>query len=199
MRNKLSISPRMFFREPLHRCQLQECHGACCAYGVWIDLHEKESIEENAEIIASCMDPTEYAAGDWFIGDIEDDSFTTRGKVIHTRLVDRFTPFERKSCIFLRSDHKCALQVASMELGKHHWFLKPFYCVLHPLDLNDNDQITVDQTKILLEEEKSCLRYSIELNAPIIIFEDELRYILGDKKFEEGLIAAKASWSSEAD
>jgi hypothetical protein len=26
-----------------------------------------------------------------------------------------------------------------------------------------------------------------------------LRYILGDKKFEEGLIAAKASWSSEAD
>jgi hypothetical protein len=99
----------------------------------------------------------------------------------------------------LRTDHKCALQVASEKSGRHPWFLKPFYCVLHPLDLNDNSEITLDQTKILLEEEKSCLRYSEKLNAPIEIFEDELRYLLGDQSFQEGLLAARTSWKSKTD
>ena len=199
MREQLSISPRMFLRESLQRCKLPDCHGACCAYGVWVDLQEKEVIDEFGEIILSCMDPTEYKLRDWFLSDIEDDSYTHRGRVMHTRLVDRIMPFKRTTCIFLRTDHKCALQVASEKLGRHPWFLKPFYCVLHPLDLNDNSQITLDQTNILLEEEKSCLRFSEKLNAPIEIFEDELRYLLGDQVFQKGLLAAKTGWRSETD
>lgn len=199
MQYQLSISPRMFLRETLQRCELHECRGACCAYGVWVDLQEKKVFEEHRELIQSCMDISEYEPGDWFFGEIENDSFTISGRVIHTRLVNRTNPFQRKTCIFLRTDHKCALQVASGKLGKHHWFLKPFYCVLHPLDLNDNEQITLDQTNILLEEEKSCLRYSEYLNAPIEIFEEELRFLLGDQKFQEGLIAAKKSWDSRTD
>ena len=199
MQYQLTISPRMYLRETLQRCKLHECHGACCAYGVWVDLKEKKIIEEQKELIQSCMDISEYGPGDWFSGEIENDSFTISGNVIHTRLVTRTVPFQRKTCIFLRTDHKCALQVASEKLGKHHWFLKPFYCVLHPLDLNDNEQITLDQTKILLEEEKSCLRYTEILHAPIEIFEEELRYILGDQKFQEGLLTAKKSWQLETD
>jgi len=199
MPDQLSISPRMFLREPLQRCELQNCHGACCAYGVWVDLREKEIIYEYGESIQSCMDTSEYKQEDWFLGEIENDSYTISGKVIHTRLVDRTMPFERKTCIFLRTDHKCALQVASEKLGRHPWFLKPFYCVLHPLDLNENEQITLDQTKILLEEEKSCLRYSEKLHAPIEIFEEELRYLLGGQKFQEGLTAAKTIWKSKTE
>lgn len=189
----------MFLRETLQRCKLQECHGACCAFGVWVDLQEKKNFEDHKELIQSCMDTSEYEPGDWFLDEIENDSYTISGRVIHTRLVNRTSPFQRKTCIFLRSDHKCALQVASEKLGEHHWFLKPFYCVLHPLDLNDNEQITLDDTKILLEEEKSCLRYSENLNAPIEIFEKELRYLLGDQKYQEGLLAAKTGWRSETD
>jgi hypothetical protein len=187
MNESLTISPRMFIPETLQRCQLSECHGACCAFGVWIDLQEKEKINEFADIVQSCMDPTNYDQGNWFLGEIEVDSFTLSGKVIHSRLVTRNLPFKRKTCIFLRTDHKCALQVASEKLGRHPWFLKPFYCVLHPLDLNDNGQITLDDTKFLLEEVRSCLRYSERLNAPIEIFEEELRFLLGDSKYLDSL------------
>lgn len=199
MPESLTISPRMFILENLQRCKLHECHGACCAFGVWIDLQEKEKIAEYAEIIQSCMDPTKYGLGDWFLSEIEMDSFTLSGNVIHTRLVSRNRPFKRLTCIFLRIDHKCALQVASEKLGKHPWFLKPFYCVLHPLDLNDNEQITLDHTRILLEEEKSCLRYSEQATAPIEIFEDELRFLLGDSTYVESLGLAKKSWQLKSD
>jgi hypothetical protein len=199
MPETLTISPRMFIPEKLQRCKLHECHGACCAFGVWIDLLEKQNIDENAELVQSCMDPTKYDRGDWFLGEIEMDSFTLSGKVIHTRLVRRNRPFKRQTCIFLRTDHKCALQVASEKLGRHPWFLKPFYCVLHPIDLNDNGQVTLDHTKILLEEEKSCLRYSEQLNAPIDIFEDELRYLLGDSTFQDSLRLAQQNWKSKSD
>ncbi len=189
----------MFVRETLQRCKLDDCHGACCTYGVWVDLQEKKNIEEHKELIQSCMDITEHKAGDWFVGEIEHDSYTISGSVIHTRLANRISPFPRKTCIFLRIDHKCALQVASEKLEQHHWFLKPFYCILHPLDLNDNDQITLDETNILLNEEKSCLRYSENLSAPIEIFEEELRYLLGDQKFQDSLLIAKNSWQSKPD
>jgi len=194
MPEPLTISPRMFIPETLQRCKLQECHGTCCAFGVWIDLQEKDRINEFAEIVQSCMDPTKFDQGDWFLSEIEMDSFTLSGRVIHTRLVSRKHPFKRNTCIFLRSDHKCALQVASEKLGRHPWFLKPFYCVLHPLDLNDNGQITLDHTKILLEEERSCLRYSEKLNSPIEIFEEELRFLLGDSTYLGSLSLAKHTW-----
>jgi len=199
MPETLTISPRMFIPEKLQRCKLHECHGACCAFGVWIDLLEKQKIDENAELVQFCMDPTKYDRGDWFLGEIEMDSFTLSGKVIHTRLVSRNRPFKRQTCIFLRSDHKCALQVASEKLGRHPWFLKPFYCVLHPIDLNDNGQVTLDHTKILLEEEKSCLRYSEQVNAPIEIFEDELRYLLGDSTYQDSLRLAQQNWQLKTD
>lgn len=199
MPETLTISPRMFIPEKLQRCKLHECHGACCAFGVWIDLLEKQKIDENAELVQSCMDPTKYVRGDWFLGEIEMDSFTLSGKVIHTRIVNRNRPFKRQTCIFLRMDHKCALQVASEKSGRHPWFLKPFYCVLHPIDLNDNGQVTLDHTKILLEEEKSCLRYSEHLNAPIEIFEDELRYLLGDSTYQDSLRLAQQNWKSKSD
>jgi len=199
MADSLTLSPRMYKPEKLQRCILHDCCGACCEYGVWIDLLEKEKIYENAEEIQACMDPTKYDLADWFLSEIEEDSFTLSGKVLHTRLVSRDHPFKRQTCIFLRMDHKCALQVASEKLGKHPWFLKPFYCVLHPLDLNDNGQVTLDQTKIIVEEVKSCLRYSEMLHAPIEIFEDELRFLLGDSIYEKSLSLAKQNWQLKSD
>ena len=199
MTDSLTISPRMFNSEKLQRCKLHECHGACCTFGVWIDLLEKERIGEFSEIVQSCMDPSTFDRGNWYLSEIEEDSFTLSGKVIHTRVVKRNRPFKRQTCIFLRSDHKCALQVASEKLGKHPWFLKPFYCVLHPLDLNDNGQVTLDQTKIILDEEKSCLRYSERLNTPIEIFEDELRYLWGDSTYQESERSAKQTRQLKSD
>lgn len=195
MAELLNISKRLFEREPMVRCKLNTCFGTCCSYGVWVDLAEKEKIKENFSVIQSYMDSDAGSIEDWFETDIEDDSFTETGKVIHTKIVSRSQPFQRTTCIFVRKDHKCALQVASEQLGKHHWYLKPFYCVLHPLDIDENDQISLDETQQLLSEEKSCLRVSEDLNSPLLIFEEELRYLLGDHKFLNALDQAKQIWN----
>ena len=174
----------MFLPENMKRCELHACHGACCAFGVWIDLNEKQRIQENSEIVKSCMDLDSGEIDDWFDLKQEEDPFTESGWVVHSKIVRRDNPIARKTCVFLRNDHKCALQVASKLLGKHHWYLKPFYCILHPMDLSREGEITLDETHTLLVEEKSCLRYSSEIQTPIEIFEEELRYLLGDDIFE---------------
>jgi len=197
MYKSLAISPRMLSRDPLQRCTLNDCHGACCEFGVWVDLLEKEKIINHADLIQSCMDLPKLDPNQWFLNEVEDDSFTDSGQVIHTRLVKRNQPFRRKTCVFQRYDHKCALQVASEILGEHQWFLKPFYCVLHPMDLNDNDQITLDETSVLENEKRSCLRHSQIINTPLEIFEEELRYLLGDDVFLKALNTSKMMGDSD--
>lgn len=186
-----TISERMLLPEMMKRCELHACHGACCTFGVWIDLKEKQRIQENSGIVKSCLDLDSGDFDNWFNLKQEEDPFTETGWVVHSKIVHRNDPFARKTCIFLRNDHKCALQVASQLLEKHHWYLKPFYCILHPMDLNPEGEITLDKPQTLLGEEKSCLRYDSEKQTPIEIFEEELRYLLGDDIFEGYLRKAR--------
>ncbi len=199
MESKLSISTRMYRKEPLKRCVLTNCSGVCCTYGVWIDLAEKEEIFTHQAVIEACMDPNSGGFDEWFEREVEDDPFTKSGMVVHSKVVTRRKPFFRNTCIFQRKDHKCALQVASGEIGKEAWYLKPFYCVLHPMDINDGGEITLDETKLIVEEEKSCLRYSNTPLSPIEIFEEELRYLLGDQLYFEKLANAQNQWFSKTD
>ena len=193
-----TIASRMFHKEKLKRCMLHKCHGVCCTYGVWIDLGEKQKILENVKAVQSCMDQNSIDFDDWFEGEIENDPYTETGLVIHSKVIERDMPFLRKTCVFLRPDHKCALQVASQKIGKHSWYLKPFYCILHPMDINQDGEITLDETKIIEEEPKSCLRVSDTYSAPIEIFEEELRYLLGDSKYLEYLALAQKIWTSKS-
>jgi len=193
-----TIAKRMFHKEKLKRCILHKCHGVCCTYGVWIDLEEKQRILENFKVVQSCMDQKFLDFDDWFVGQVENDPYTESGVVIHSKLIERDIPFSRKTCVFLRPDHKCALQVASKIIGKHPWYLKPFYCILHPMDINQDGEITLDETKIIKEEPKSCLRVSDIYSAPIEIFEEELRYLLGDSRYLEYLSQAQKIWISKS-
>lgn len=198
MGSQLSISTRMYLKEPLKRCILTNCSGVCCTYGVWIDLAEKEEIFTHHDVIESCMDPNSGGFDEWFEQQVEDDPFTRTRKVVHSKVVIRKKPIFRKTCIFQRADHKCALQVASEVVGKDPWHLKPFYCVLHPMDINDAGEITLDETEIIIEEEKSCLRFSDAPLSPIEIFEEELRYLLGDQPYIEKLKIAQKQWLSKS-
>jgi hypothetical protein len=193
------LSARMFRKESLIRCVLNNCHGTCCSYGVWIDLHEKEKILENSDVIITSMDNFTESFENWFEETPERDLYTESGWVIHSKLIQRSKPFYRNTCIFIRDDHKCALQVASEKLGKHPWTLKPFYCILHPMDLNTDGEITLDETEIILKEPKSCLRPSTKSYAPIEIFEEELRYLLGDYSYNHYLGQAQILWDLKPD
>jgi Fe-S-cluster containining protein len=181
---KFEINPRLMRSELMKRCKLHKCEGACCIYGVWADINEVDRIISFADLIISEMPSGWKNPQDWFVGSEEKDEQSDSGKVIHSRIVDQPRHYGGKACVFLRNDHKCALQSAALRAGMHAWEFKPFYCVLHPLDLDEQGRITLEETSLLLDEPGSCLR-SANVQIPLLdTFEPELRYFLGDKEFE---------------
>lgn len=184
------INPRLLKSEPMRRCTLGECHAACCLYGVWIDRLEARDIRENATLIAPHLEAENRDPGDWFDGREEPDENATSGWTLHSTVLPDPEHYGGTACIFLRKDHLCGLQVAAEAHGMHPWRFKPFYCILHPLDFDEEGRITLDETGAMLEEPGSCLRPS-EHRAPLIeTFAPELRYLLGEKAYQR-LLQAK--------
>jgi hypothetical protein len=144
-----------------------------------------EDILAHSAMIAPFMPPGTENPVDWFASYQDHDEFSPSKLVVHTAVETQPEHYGGTACIFLRSDHKCALQVAADENGLHPWRFKPYYCLLHPLDVDDDGRITVDETSLLVSEEGSCLRPSDKPIPLIETFEDELRYLLGDKAYAE--------------
>ncbi len=176
----------MLRSERMQRCLLGECKGACCLHGVWIDRAERETILANAGRIGTAMAETLRDPAVWFDGRQEADPFAQSGEVFHSNVLPERGHYGGTACVFLREDAKCALQVAAGEAGLHPWAWKPFYCVLHPLDLDEEGRITLDATAELLAEEGSCLRPAEEEIALRETFAPELAYLLGNDFVTQG-------------
>lgn len=184
-RMKREINPRLLKSEPMHRCRLEECRAACCLYGVWLDQAEWTQIQANAGLIIPHMPPGWNDPAQWVDGREEDDEFVPSGRVIHSQVLPEADHYGGTACVFLRKDHKCALQVAGQAAGDHPWRFKPFYCVLHPLDLDEQGRITLDQTEVLLSEPGSCLRPCEKMVPLVETFEPELRFLLGNEIYQQ--------------
>jgi hypothetical protein len=103
--------------------------------------------------------------------------------VVHTRVLPAPDHYGGTACVFLREDWKCALQVAAEGEGLHPWRFKPFFCVMHPLDLDAEGNLTLDTAPALLEEPASCLRRTAVPRPLAETLEPELRYLLGEKGY----------------
>lgn len=178
------INPRLLKSEPMQRCVLRQCRGACCLHGVWIDSAERDTLLANADLIAPHLPPALQDPAAWFDGREEADEFSASGRVVHSNVLPDRAHYGGTACVFLREDYKCALQVAGQAAGLHPWHFKPFYCILHPLDLDEQGRITLDSTEAMLGEEGSCLRPASQPIPLLITFEEELRYFLGDEEYE---------------
>ena len=179
------INPRMLQSETLRRCRLDECQAACCLHGAWIDRVEIKDILNHADLIAPHMPAGAADPTDWFDGRRETDPYALSGEVGHTTVLPALDHYGGTACVFLRPDHKCALQTAADGAGLHPWRFKPFYCILHPLDLDEQGRITLDETEHILAEPGSCLRLAIHPIPLIEIFAPELRYLLGEKAYRQ--------------
>jgi len=178
------INPRLLKAEPMQRCTLGECRAACCLHGVWSDRLEMKDILANASIIAPHMEEDHRDPADWFDGREEPDDHSISGWAGHSTVLPDDDHYGGTACIFLRKDHRCALQAAANAEGLHPWRFKPFYCILHPLDIDEQGRITLDETELMLAEPGSCLRPA---ERPIPLwetFEPELRYLLGEKGYQ---------------
>lgn len=121
---------------------------------------------------------------DWFQKKILCDPFIAGGEVIHTSVIKNSVHLGGTACVFLNDHHKCVLQISAEKYGLHKWNLKPFYCILHPLYLDDAGKTTLDETDSLLSENGSCLRFTQEKNSLLNTFEEELLYFLGFEKYQ---------------
>ena len=182
---KYRINPRLLESAPLRRCQLDECHAACCLHGAWVDQAEIKDIRSHANIIAPQMNVGDRDPAGWFDERLETDQYAISGQVGHTTILSAPDHYGGTACIFLRGDHKCALQTAAIQAHLHPWRFKPFYCILHPLDLDELGRITLDRTELMLSEPGSCLRSAQHLIPLIDTFAEELRYLLGEKNYQE--------------
>ena len=176
---KSKLSPRMFEKEPMQRCKLHKCEGACCLFGAWVDAQLKEEILLHQDTIRTHLDTHNQDPLFWFDERQEYDPFTITKVVHHTAVYPTPAHYGQTVCVFFRmSDFKCGLQVASEAMGRHPWSLKPFYCILHPLDLDEEGKITLDKTELLVKEQGSCLRPADEPISLIETFQEELEYFL---------------------
>jgi hypothetical protein len=178
------VNPRMFRSEPLQRCELGECKGACCVFGVWVDLREVDDIMQNSAIILPFMPEDCRNPSEWFAGVEDNDPRSPSGRVCHTAVENRSEHYQGTACIFWLSDGKCALQVAADANGLHPWRFKPFYCILHPLDLDEKGRITLDEVEEMVNEPGSCVRAAPQPIPLVKTFEPEFRYLLGEKGFQ---------------
>ncbi|MFC1997138.1 DUF3109 family protein [Chloroflexota bacterium] len=179
------INPRLLKSEPVRRCMLDECHAACCLHGAWVDQIEIKDILSHADLIGPHMRLELADPSEWFDERREADQHAISGEVGHTTVLPAPEHYGGTACIFLRSDHKCALQTAADVGLLHPWRFKPFYCILHPLDLDDQGRITLDDTDLMLAELGSCLRPEKQPIPLIETFADELRYLLGEKGYRQ--------------
>ncbi len=178
------VNPRMLLAEPLQRCRLEDCKGACCVFGVWLDPREVDDIIRNSALILPHMPQDARTPGEWFAPVEDFDKRSPSGKVMHTAVETRPEHYGGTACIFCLEDGKCALQVAASANGLHPWRFKPYYCILHPLDLDEDGRITLDKPEEMVNEPGSCVRSAGQPIPLVDTFESEFRYLLGDKGYE---------------
>ena len=144
-------------------------------------------ILDHIELIAPHMPEDLRNPIDWFDDRTSQDEFSLSGIVVHSTVLPAPEHYGETACVFLRPwDHKCALQVAADENDLHPWRFKPFYCVLHPLDLDDQGRISLEEDlECLLNEKGSCVRPADHKTPLIETFSPELHYLLGEKRFSQ--------------
>jgi hypothetical protein len=168
----------MFQPVPVACCDFPACRGACCVHGVWVDLKEREAILHHAPLVRPLLPEDAPAPEAWFMPAEEADPYTPSRRVRHTRVLPRPEHPLGTACVFwLPPEGHCALQRVAESQGWHPWALKPFYCVLHPLDFDDEGRITLDDPATLRSTPGGCVRVAEEARPPVEVFAAELAWI----------------------
>jgi hypothetical protein len=129
------------FRRPVARCEISMCRGMCCYDGVYVSPESAAIIARVAKEHAPFFAALHLAIPDRVIveGDWPWKTGGLKTAVTHrpfSKTVEGFPPhFTDTACVFLTGDGRCALQLLSVQCGRHPWHYKPVKCWLHPITL----------------------------------------------------------------
>jgi len=163
------------------------CSSVCCAEGVYVDLADRDRILSQKDMIKKYMDDSQTRDDAcWFESrEMEDGDFPS-GRCVGTEAVNG-------KCVFLDGFGRCSLQVAAASEGMHKWALKPFFCVLYPIEVTHR-VVSFDD---MLQDEQACCTIGHQYDTPL--FEgckEELTYLVGPdgfRKVEEHYAAVQAN------
>lgn len=156
-------------------CDISKCYGECCYNGVYADLTEVEKILSVKDEVKELMDESQDKNYEnWFEEITEDKDFESG--------YCRGTKIYNNKCVFLDKIGFCTLQKLALKKNIDKWYFKPKYCILYPLTLVNNT-LTVDTEN--LESHYNCNNFSSQKISIIDTFENEIKYLLGEKGFDE--------------
>lgn len=182
----LKIDPLIFTQKFVNGCNIHNCSGECCYYGVYAESTEFEMIMGMKERIIQSMDDSQTKdSTQWFEEPNEDPDFKS-GIAVGTEVYNG-------KCVFLDKEGFCTLQKIAYENGENKWKYKPLYCILFPLVISDG-VFTIDDGH--LERMHFCNQ---EVNQTSTVFEvckEEIIHVFGPDGFDE-LVKYREEYLSE--
>jgi hypothetical protein len=175
MINGIYIDPLIFTTKFVKGCDICQCSGECCYYGVYADKADYEKILDEKDKIISYMDDSQTKdPEDWFEEPEIDKDFPS-GVAVGTEVYNG-------KCVFLDKQGFCTLQKMAMAEGEFKWKYKPLYCILFPLVIFEG-VLTVDDEHI--DRMHYCSKSENQSSTVFDCTINELKHVLGEKGFEE--------------
>ena len=101
-----------------------------------MDKEFKEIIMKHEKEILHVMDEHQLRDPDkWFEKVLEEDHDFPSHYAIGTEL---YTTKGKSKCVFKDKNNYCSIQLAAEKYGMHKWAIKPKYCIMYPLTIEDN-------------------------------------------------------------
>ena len=135
------------FDQLIRPCELAICRATCCHDGVRLSEGDamaiKSLVSQNEDVFR------EYGVElDGGVVEIVEGGrgWKTKAHGADESLLAKDFPkhFARTRCVFLDTQHRCALQRFSIDKGENPWFYKPFTCWIHPILIRqETDRMSV--------------------------------------------------------
>jgi hypothetical protein len=176
----IRIDPDVLRKNAVQACAIGQCKAACCSTGVYLKEEEAPRILEWKAAVKACLPPDRQNELKWFLEEMPPGKQSLE---MSTSTVDDSISPGRKSCVFLKPDRKCALQVVS-EQNQLGWpGLKPYFCAIYPLFYEEGVMTTDDWLPDY--EGSTCQRLTKGLQAMYELYRDEATLILGEEGYRE--------------
>lgn len=173
--NGIRINPDVLRKDSIRRCADARCGAVCCSGGVWLNEDEAPKIRAWAEEIKKRLPPDRHDESIWF--EEEDGEMGTNS-------IDDASRPGQTCCVFLQPDRKCALQVVSNENNLGWPGIKPYYCAIYPLLIEEN-VLTIDDETPLIYAGGLCRNSAPQGYAAYELYRDEAILILGEDGYRE--------------
>ena len=195
----IRVDPRLIVERAREPCQLEQCRGRCCRLGVWVGMDQQAEIMAHRELVRRFLPKDQRDEAQWWGDTWVDEEALAEGKpydfpfsaAVATNVVEENG---RRACVFLAGDGRCLLQAASIAAGYHPWRLKPFYCAISPIYLENGTLTLADESAELLGDVR-CQRDDGPTRPYYQVFHREIRHVLGDDGYAE-LERAASEWSA---